>query len=112
MTAIRYFVSTVDRSVEFYTTLLGFALAQRASSTSASVVRGDVTLWLTDADPLDDAKPGGWNRLILEVDGLSSRIPALRESGGLYRYLVGPEGRKAVVRDPDGNAVELLERSA
>src|SRR5262245_26875260 len=66
MTAVRYFVSDVDRSVDFYTTHLGFALARRVGVASAVVVRGDVTLWLTHVDPLYDAKPGGWNRLILE----------------------------------------------
>ena len=112
MTAVRYFVSDVDRSVDFYTTHLGFALARRVGVASAVVVRGDVTLWLTHADPLNDAKPGGWNRLILEVDALSSRVAAFKDAGCLFRYLIGPGGTKAIVKDPDGNSVELLERSS
>ena len=112
MTAIRYFVNDIDRSVDFYTTYLGFALTRRVGVASAAIVRGDVTLWLTNADTFDDAKRGGWNRLILEVDGLQSRVAALKASGWLFRYLIGPGGRKAVVKDPDGNFVELLERSS
>jgi catechol 2,3-dioxygenase-like lactoylglutathione lyase family enzyme len=122
MAAIRYFVTDVGRAVAFYTRHLGFVLVQQAGSAIAAVSRGDVMLWLggpesSAAGPLPDGRrpePGGWNRLILEVDDLAASVAALQKSGVAFRgdIVGGPGGRKALVEDPDGNPVELFEPSS
>ena len=55
--------------------------------------------------------PGGWNRVILQVADLPSRIEALNKAGLHFRNQmeVGPGGRQVMVEDPDGNAIELFE---
>jgi glyoxylase I family protein len=57
------------------------------------------------------AEPGGWNRLVLRVDDLSSSMAALKQAGLHFRsdIVSGPGGRQAQVEDPDGNPVELFE---
>jgi catechol 2,3-dioxygenase-like lactoylglutathione lyase family enzyme len=119
MATIRYLVVDVDRSVAFYTGLLGFQLEQQMGPAFARVSRGDLTLWLSGpassaARLMPDGRaplPGGWNRLVLEVDDLDARVTALREAGVGFRNEVisGPGGRQIVVEDPDGNPIELFE---
>jgi catechol 2,3-dioxygenase-like lactoylglutathione lyase family enzyme len=119
MATIRYLVVDVDRSIAFYTGLLGFQLEQQMGPAFAHVSRGDLTLWLSGpassaARLMPDGRaplPGGWNRLVLEVDDLDARVTALREAGVGFRNEVisGPGGRQIVVEDPDGNPIELFE---
>jgi catechol 2,3-dioxygenase-like lactoylglutathione lyase family enzyme len=119
MATIRYLVVDVDRSVAFYTGLLGFQLEQQMGPAFARVSRGDLTLWLSGpassaARLMPDGRaplPGGWNRLVLEVDDVDARVTALREAGVGFRNEVisGPGGRQIVVEDPDGNPIELFE---
>jgi catechol 2,3-dioxygenase-like lactoylglutathione lyase family enzyme len=119
MATIRYLVVDVDRSIAFYTGLLGFQLEQQMGPAFARVSRGDLTLWLSGpassaARLMPDGRaplPGGWNRLVLEVDDLDARVTALREAGVGFRNEVisGPGGRQIVVEDPDGNPIELFE---
>jgi catechol 2,3-dioxygenase-like lactoylglutathione lyase family enzyme len=119
MATIRYLVVDVDRSVAFYTGLLGFQLEQQMGPAFARVSRGDLTLWLSGpassaARLMPDGRaplPGGWNRLVLEVDDLDARVTALGEAGVGFRNEVisGPGGRQIVVEDPDGNPIELFE---
>ena len=119
MGAIRYLVTDVDRSVAFYTGLLGFELEQQMGPAFARVNRGDLTLWLSGpassaARPMPDGRqpaPGGWNRLVLEVDDIEARVEALEAAGAVFRndVISGPGGRQTVVDDPDGNPIELFE---
>ena len=85
----------------------------------AMVRRGDLTLWLSGpgtsaARPMPDGAqpvPGGWNRLVLEVDDLDTTIAALQAAGAHFRSEVvrGPGGRQVLVEDPSGNPVELFQ---
>ena len=56
-------------------------------------------------------EPGGWNRMVLQVQDLSARIAELKKKGVYLRneIEVGPGGRQIQVEDPDGNSVELFE---
>ena len=56
-------------------------------------------------------EPGGWNRIVLQVQDLPARIEALQEAGVHFRNQmeVRPGGRQIQVEDPDGNPVELFE---
>lgn len=56
-------------------------------------------------------EPGGWNRVILQVDHLPARIAALKKAGLHFRneMEVGPGGKQIQLEDPDGNPLELVE---
>lgn len=122
MASMRYLVSDVDRAIAFYTQELGFTLKQRMSPAFAYVSRDDLTLWLSGpqssaARPMPDGRrpePGGWNRLVLEVKDLPSRVAEMKRAGIRFRneIVVGPGGRQILAEDPDGNPVELFEPAA
>jgi hypothetical protein len=56
-------------------------------------------------------KPGGWNRMALQVTDLAYTAESLRRSGVLLRtdIVTGVEVRQILVQDPAGNLVELFE---
>ena len=56
-------------------------------------------------------EPGGWNRIVLLVQGLPERIADLKKQRVYFRneMEVGPGGRQIQVEDPDGNPIELFE---
>src|SRR5687768_18549888 len=70
LATVRYQVSNIERSIDFYTQRLGFELEQRAGSAFASVTRGALRLVLSGpgssgSRPLPNGRrqePGGWNR--------------------------------------------------
>jgi|SRR5262245_4075254 len=119
--AVRYQVKDVDKAVEFYTKHLGFELDKRYPSGPpfAAVSNGNLTLWLSGpkssgARPLSDGRkqePGGWNRIVLEVDDLPSRVEAMKKAGLRFRNEIekGPGGKQIQLEDPDGNPIELFE---
>ncbi len=116
---VRYQVKDVDRSVAFYTQHLGFKLDQQAGPAFARVSNGSLVLWLSGpkssgSRPMPDGRqqePGGWNRLALEVEDLSSCVAAMKRAGLRFRNEIetGPGGRQIQLEDPDGNPVELFE---
>ena len=122
MATIRYFVNDVERSIAFYTRYLGFKLEQQMSPAFAKVSRDDLTLWLAGpqssaARPMPDGRrpePGGWNRLVLEVKDLLSRVAEMKQEGMRFRneVVVGPGGKQILLEDPDGNPVELFEAAS
>ncbi len=119
MAAIRYLVDDVDRAVTFYTTKLGFSLAERWGKAFAMVARDDVTLWLSGpessaARPMPDGRkpaPGGWNRVVVEVSDLEARVGDMKRDGVAFRNEIvsGPGGKQILVEDGCGNVVELFE---
>jgi glyoxylase I family protein len=116
---VRYQVRDVGRSVEFYTSQLGFKLEHQKLPQFANVTLGGLTLHLSGpgasgSRPLPDGRqqaPGGWNRIVLEVDDLQARIEDLRKEGLNFRNEMetGPAGKQIQMEDPDGNAIELFE---
>ncbi|MCI0364339.1 MAG: VOC family protein [Phycisphaerales bacterium] len=120
--AVRYQVKDVDRSIAFYTEHLGFKLEQKPAPAFASISNGPVTLWLSGpkssgSRPMPDGRlqePGGWNRLVLEVDDLSARAATLKEAGVAFRNEIetGPGGKQIQIEDPDGNPIELFQPAA
>ncbi|HEU4678725.1 MAG TPA: VOC family protein [Terrimicrobiaceae bacterium] len=119
MASVRYMVKDVDRAIAFYTEHLGFKLKQRMSPAFAYISRDDLTLWLSGpqssaARPMPDGRrpePGGWNRLVLEVEDLPSRVTQMKQAGIRFRneIVVGPGGKQILAEDPDGNPVEFFE---
>lgn len=120
--AVRYQVTDVERAVAFYTEHLGFDVTLRGGSAFASVVNGNLTLFLSGpgssgARQLPDGTtqtPGGYNRIVLEVDDLDAAITELRGADLTFRNSVetGPGGRQIQLLDPDANPVELFEAAA
>ena len=116
---VRYQVKDISRSVAFYTEKLGFKLDHQNPPAFAQVSIGNLKLVLSGpgasgSRPMPDGhsqEPGGWNRVILEVRDLSSRIAALEDAGFHFRNEMetGPGGRQIQIEDPDGNPIELFE---
>ena len=119
MATIRYLVGDVERSVAFYTTNLGFRLDQNMAPAFARVSLGDLTLWLAGpqssaARPMPDGRhpePGGWNRFVIELEDIETRVEEMKSAGLRFRNEVvkGPGGKQILLEDPDGNVVELFE---
>jgi glyoxylase I family protein len=116
---IRYQVRDVLRSVDFYTTHLGFKLEHQQPPAFASVSLGDAKLLLSGpgasgSRPMPNGQlqePGGWNRVVLRVTKLPTLIKTLANAGAHLRneMEVGPGGRQVQIEDPDGNPIELFE---
>jgi len=119
MATVRYLVGDVERSVAFYTETLGFTLDQSMAPAFARVSNGDLTLWLAGpqssaARPMPDGRrpePGGWNRIVIELESLEARVEGMKSAGLRFRneIVIGPGGRQILLEDPDGNVVELFE---
>ena len=119
MATIRYLVHDVERSMAFYTQVLGFRLDKQMGPAIAMVSKGDLTLWLAGPQSSaarampDGRRPesGGWNRFVVEVDDLPARVAELKSGGARFRneVVVGPGGKQILLDDPDGNPVELFE---
>jgi glyoxylase I family protein len=118
---VRYQVKDVSRSADFYTQRLGFTLDLKNLPAFAQVSNGHLKLILSGpgasgSRPMPDGhaqEPGGWNRIILEVADLPSRIEVLKAAGLHFRneMEVGPGGKQILLEDPDGNPIELFEPS-
>lgn len=116
---VRYQVKDVSRSIDFYTKQLGLKLDQQNLPAFAQVSVGNLKLILSGpgasgSRPLPDGRhqePGGWNRVILQVNDLPTRIQALKKAGLHFRneMEVGPGGKQIQLEDPDGNPIELFE---
>ena len=119
MAVMRYLVDDVDAAVAFYTGHLGFALEQQMGPAFAIVSRDDLVLWLSGpqssaARPMPDGRrpePGGWNRLVLEVDDLQATVERLKGEGLAFRneIVTGPGGRQILLADSAGNPIELFQ---
>jgi catechol 2,3-dioxygenase-like lactoylglutathione lyase family enzyme len=119
MAVFRYLVGDVEAAIAFYTGHLGFTLEQQMGSAFGIVTRDDLSLWLSGpqssaARPMPDGRrpePGGWNRLVVEVDDLGSKVTELKEAGLSFRneIVTGPGGKQIVLEDRDGNPIELFE---
>lgn len=118
MPAVRYLVDSVDEALPFYRAL-GFRLAERWGPPFAIVRRKGLSLWLSGPGTSARKKlssgatpvPGGWNRLVIEVDDLDATLEKLKAAGARLRGkpIKGPGGRQVLVDDPSGNAVEVFE---
>jgi glyoxylase I family protein len=116
---VRYQVKDVSRSVNFYTQQLGLKLDHQNLPAFAQVSVGNLKLILSGpgasgSRAMPDGReqsPGGWNRVILQVDDLPARIETLKKAGLRFRneMEVGPGGKQIQLEDPDGNPIELFE---
>src|SRR5215468_3995625 len=116
---VRYQVQDVSRSVDFYTQQLGFRLDHQHLPAFGQVSLGNLKLILSGpgasgSRQMPDGqqqRPGGWNRIILQVDDLPAQIETLKQAGLHFRneMEVGPGGKQIQLEDPDGNPIELFQ---
>ncbi len=115
-------VGDLDRSIDFYTNVLGMKLLRRkdypeGEFTLAFVGYGDESdeaviefthNWGVDRYDLGD----GYGHIALEVDDVYEAAEAIRERGGKILREAGPMNAGttviAFVEDPDGYAIELI----
>jgi predicted enzyme related to lactoylglutathione lyase len=119
MAEFRYIVNDVDQALSFYLDVLGFNLAQKFGPAMAIVVKGDLSLWLAGplssaAQPMPDGsrpQPGGWSRIVLQVENIEGDIARLSEAGARFRsgIVQGPGGKQVLCEDPSGNVIELFQ---
>ncbi len=120
MATVRYIVDDVDDAVAFYTAHLGFQVEMRPPAGFAMLLRDDLRLLLNrpgagGAGHPDDAgrmpEPGGWSRFQLVATDLETELARLADAGVRIRTGVveGGGGLQAVIEDPSGNAVELIQ---
>jgi catechol 2,3-dioxygenase-like lactoylglutathione lyase family enzyme len=118
MATLRYLVNDVDAALPFYAAL-GFKETERWGPPFAMLALGDLALWLSGpgssaSRPLSDGSkpaPGGWNRLVIQVENLSAAMAAIKPTGARFRSepVRGPGGKQVLVEDPSGNPIELFE---
>jgi catechol 2,3-dioxygenase-like lactoylglutathione lyase family enzyme len=116
---VRYMVSDVAKSVEFYTKHLGFTVQTNFGPAFASVERGKLRLLLAGPQssagrPMPDGVvpgPGGWNRLHFIIDDIQAEHARLKGEGCEFRneILSGPGGSQVLLLDPSGNVIELFQ---
>ena len=116
---VRYQVKEVQRSIAFYTMMLGFNLDQQNLPAFGQVSIGNLKLILSGpgasgSRSMPDGRqqePGGWNRIVLQNAGLAFTYCRTQEGGVHFRneMEVGPGGRQILLEDPDGNPIELFE---
>jgi glyoxylase I family protein len=116
---VRYQVRDVSRSIDFYTKQLGLKLDMKNLPAFGQVSGDNFKLILSGpgasgSRPMPDGRqqePGGWNRIILQVEDLSTRIEELKKADVHFRNEMetGPGGKQIQLEDPDGNPIELFE---
>jgi catechol 2,3-dioxygenase-like lactoylglutathione lyase family enzyme len=119
MAVVRYLVDDVEAAIAFYTEHIGFTLDQQMRPAFAIVSRGDLSLWLSGpqssaARPMPDGRrpePGGWNRFVITIADLETRVAELKQAGLNFRneIVTGPGGKQILLEDTSGNPVELFE---
>jgi catechol 2,3-dioxygenase-like lactoylglutathione lyase family enzyme len=119
MAHVRYFVTDVDRAVNFYHNAFGFGEKERYGSALAIVHRAGLELWLSGpntsaAAAMPDGsmpRPGGWNRIVITVEDIQATVAKLRDLGTSFRndVIAGPGGSQVLIEDPDGNPIEVFQ---
>jgi len=119
---LRYMVSDVQESVDWYVRHFGFAVQLNAAPAFASVERGPLRLLLSGKTasagrPMPDGRqpePGGWNRFQFVVEDIAAEVERLRGEGVAFRneILSGPGGSQILAEDPSGNLVEVFQPAA
>lgn len=101
---VRYQVKDVQRAITFYTQTLGFSVDMQHLPAFGQVSIGGLKLILSGpgasgSRPMPDGRqqePGGWNRVLLQVEDLAVRIADLKKAGLRFRNEMeaGPGGKQ------------------
>lgn len=117
MASVRYIVSDVDRSVEFYSDRLDFRIEMHNPGKFAALKRDDLTLYLSapgagsGGTAGGNPEPGGWNRFMLVTNRIDDLIERLNDAGAKFKGDISEAGagRARLLEDPSGNLIELFE---
>jgi predicted enzyme related to lactoylglutathione lyase len=109
---VYYWTSDMDRGVAFYADVLGLNLLRREGSNWAEFEAGPIKFALHGAVEGHPVAAGGATASF-QVDDLDAAVAAVESRGAAigHRGEVGTEARYAILRDPDGNSVQLIEYS-
>ena len=115
---VHYRAKSVERSLAFYVHL-GFKAELLDAPASARASMDGLTLFLTGLDEADlrkllaNRKRRDRKGISIEVDDLVGHVASLKEIGFRFRNEIEevPGGKRMRLEDPDGNPVELVERS-
>src|ERR1700674_1281181 len=106
------FVSDMDRSVNFYTRILGLKLAQRFGNHWASVEAGKLAIGLHPASNQNPAGRDGSTIIGLELSGnIEDVIATMKQQGVKFRGGVSQDnaGKTAHFEDPDGKLLYMIQ---
>ena len=116
---VPYQVTDVQRAITFYTLMLGFDLDMQHLPAFGQVSIAGLKLILSGpgasgSRPMPNGRkqePGGWNRVLLQLQDLPARIAELKQAGLHFRNEMeaGPGGKQVQIEDLDGNPIELFE---
>ena len=120
MASVRYIVTDVDSSLEFYRDRLGFDVDMHNPGKFAALVSDDLTLYLSapgagsGGTAGGNPEPGGWNRFMLVTDDIDTLIGKLSDAGAKFKGEISEAGagRARLLEDPSGNLIELFEFKA
>ena len=117
MATMRYLVSDVGAATRSTPTVWDSRSSSATGRRSRSCV-GTLDLWLAGptssaARAMPDGRepaPGGWNRLVIEVEDLDATVAQLGRGGAVFRNEIveGPGGRQILVEDPSGQRGRAL----
>jgi predicted enzyme related to lactoylglutathione lyase len=108
---VYYWTVDMDRAVKFYEDVLGLRLIRRDGPNWAIFDAGPVRLALHGAVRGRPVEPGGATA-VFGVDDLDASRAALEGRGATFDEQIGEVedyARFATLRDPDGNAVQIIE---
>lgn len=118
---IRYMVNELEPAIEFYTKHFGFRVKMKSTPFFALITKDNLDMILSTpfgpggaAKPMRDgrkAEPGGWNRIVINVNDLKSEVNRLQKAGIHFRsdIATGSGGSEILLDDPSGNPVELFQ---
>ena len=109
---VTVFVSEMDRSVNFYTKVLGLKLAQRFGDHWASIEAGKMTIGLHPASNANPAGRNGSTMIGLEAPGnIEDAVSSLKQQGVRFQGSIVQDnaGKIAYLEDPDGNLLYMIE---
>lgn len=117
-TNMRYIVDTTSDLTVYE--LLGFRVVMHPGPGFAALERDGVRLFLNvpgagggAGEPVGGTmpRPGGWNRIQVEVESLDRTLAGLVEAGVTVRgdVIDGIGGRQVLIEDASANPIELFE---
>lgn len=117
---VRYIVTDVEVAIAFYKDILEFEVEIQGGTGFARLALGDLRLNINRPGAggagasMPDGRvpaPGGWNRIMVEVDDLEATVATMRRRGAAFRndIVIGNGGKQILLEDPSGNAIELFQ---
>lgn len=119
--SVRYIVNDVPAAINFYSKLLGFKVEMNPNNQFAILSRDGLRLMLNTpfgpgggSQTMPDnsrPRPGGWNRIQIQVKDIEKIMDELRESNVQFRsdLITGIGAKQVIIDDPSGNPIELNE---